>query len=519
MLDAQTWRQSRTVKLLLELVSSQTMPGAAASEAVGPIFASALTLTLSIVSIAWGSWAQADVILNQANTNLTGYGIGVANAEQIRLFEEDEFSEHKSLEEQQRIWPKGMPGGDSYAGTSCNGCGKANKITQRRGPTDWCVTLQQVVVGPHENPLRRRLQDVFEEYTNYSRWINTSCLSDSYYDEWWSTRCGPGNATFPGQLNTEAFRDACEEYKVVSRPLNESATAYSYVRPPACRSPACRPAPPFLPSARLAQEEYMAKTCDKWEAYCSTSRGAMSSVAGLQYTGIVFMALAMIAFLLSLGVAGKENNRFKIMTIVGFVVTLLAWIMLFCATVLFAQFNNTINDPRDTYVKMRVCRLRIILGRLVIPTPRPHTADLPLPSLYPRSLPPPAPSPPPPPASSRRSRHLQVYSRSESHFYDEGIVTYDVEETMGDAWMLPPKATSRDWWVRDPDTLNLWDWAPWSFSMGFYANIGALFWATATLSVAALAVGWCGCLRFCAPEHEAKPNAVPTVVSESKDAP
>ena len=110
-------------------------------------------------------------------------------------------------------------------------------------------------------------------------------------------------------------------------------------------------------------------------------------------------------------------------------------------------------------------------------------------------------------------------SRSESHFYDEGIVTYDVEETMGDAWMLPPKATSRDWWVRDPDTLNLWDWAPWSFSMGFYANIGALFWATATLSVAALAVGWCGCLRFCAPEHEAKPNAVPTVVSESKDAP
>ena len=84
---------------------------------------------------------------------------------------------------------------------------------------------------------------------------------------------------------------------------------------------------------------------------------------------------------------------------------------------------------------------------------------------------------------------------------------------------LPPKATSRDWWVRDPDTLNLWDWAPWSFSMGFYANIGALFWATATLSVAALAVGWCGCLRFCAPEHEAKPNAVPTVVSESKDAP
>ena len=77
----------------------------------------------------------------------------------------------------------------------------------------------------------------------------------------------------------------------------------------------------------------------------------------------------------------------------------------------------------------------------------------------------------------------------------------------------------RDWWVRDPDTLNLWDWAPWSFSMGFYANIGALFWATATLSVAALAVGWCGCLRFCAPEHEAKPNAVPTVVSESKDAP
>ena len=65
------------------------MPGAAASEAVGPIFASALTLTLSIVSIAWGSWAQADVILNQANTSLTGYGIGVANAEQIRLFEED----------------------------------------------------------------------------------------------------------------------------------------------------------------------------------------------------------------------------------------------------------------------------------------------------------------------------------------------------------------------------------------------------------------------------------------------
>ena len=139
----------------------------------------------------------------------------------------------------------------------------------------------------------------------------------------------------------------------------------------------------------------MAKTCDKWEAYCSTSRGAMSSVAGLQYTGIVFMALAMIAFLLSLGVAGKENNRFKIMTIVGFVVTLLAWIMLFCATVLFAQFNNTINDPRDTYVKMRVCRLRIILGRLVIPTPRPHTADLPLPSLYPRSplALPPAPLP------------------------------------------------------------------------------------------------------------------------------
>ena len=72
MLDAQTWRQSGTVKLLLEVVSSQTMPGAAASEAVGPIFASALTLTLSIVSIAWGSWAQADVILNQANTNLTG---------------------------------------------------------------------------------------------------------------------------------------------------------------------------------------------------------------------------------------------------------------------------------------------------------------------------------------------------------------------------------------------------------------------------------------------------------------
>ena len=49
----------------------------------------------------------------------------------------------------------------------------------------------------------------------------------------------------------------------------------------------------------------------------------------------------------------------------------LAWIMLFCATVLFAQFNNTINDPRDTYVKMRVCRLRIIsvsYTHLTLPT-------------------------------------------------------------------------------------------------------------------------------------------------------
>ena len=55
--------------------------------------------------------------------------------------------------------------------------------------------------------------------------------------------------------------------------------------------------------------------------------------------------------------------------------------------------------------------------------------------------------------------------------------------------------------------------------MGFYANIGALFWATATLGVAALGVGWCGCLRQCAPEHDVQPSAVPTVVSESKDPP
>jgi len=82
-----------------------------------------------------------------------------------------------------------------------------------------------------------------------------------------------------------------------------------------------------------------------------------------------------------------------------------------------------------------------------------------------------------------------------------------------------PRATEPSYPCDGKGALNLWDWAPWSFSMGFYANIGALFWATATLSVAALAVGWCGCLRFCAPEHEAKPNAVPTVVSESKDAP
>ena len=186
------------------------------------------------------------------------------------------------LEEQQRIWPKGMPRG--YAGTSCNGCGKANKITQRRGPTDWCDVAAgggaaREPVAPQAAGRFRGIHQLFamDQHLVSQRFLLRRVVVDPLR---------PGT-TFPGQLNTEAFRDACEEYKVVSRPLNESATAY-YM---------CALQPADLPHAAPRRHSFLrpARAGGVHERLQTSGRhtvrpqGCYELVAGLQYTGIVFM--------------------------------------------------------------------------------------------------------------------------------------------------------------------------------------------------------------------------------------
>ena len=125
------------------------------------------------------------------------------------------------------------------------------------------MTLQQVV-GPHENPSCRRLGR-FREYQLLAmdqhlvsqRFLLRRVVVDP--------PC-PGNApSWPAQHR--GGRDAREEYKVVRLQRVGDGVLMCALQP-ADLPHAARAA---IPSLRLAQEEYMAKTCDKREAYCSTS--------------------------------------------------------------------------------------------------------------------------------------------------------------------------------------------------------------------------------------------------------
>ena len=192
-----------------------------AHDGFGIALCTTVACILSIIAISWGPWSQTDMLISEEE-NVATYS----------------SSGELSVSGSEEVW------GAEYL-DKCPDCKKVSKLTMTRSPSDWCVTLKQLVFQPWDFLSRpaagsRRLDSVPTSHTNYTVWTNTSCLSEmgSYLDD---NIC---NATWVN-LRTKACNKSQTEIDAFP---NATAFPFAFVRRLSVASPpAPLSAPPHLP--------------------------------------------------------------------------------------------------------------------------------------------------------------------------------------------------------------------------------------------------------------------------------
>ena len=230
----------------------------------------------------------------------------------------------------------------------------------------------------------------------------------------------------------------------------------------------------------------MKTQCDVYEYVCAGT----STSAGVDVAGVVFMVFAMLAAL-----AGPfSGEAYKVLTIVTVANLAMGWMLLLSAVCIYGQFNTAMNAPRELYSRMIVYGEGTCMPRLGAPSdarpadpPRLPATRLPCPT--PPSLPrTPHPLPRPPTPSHALSplhHHGTVSNEIEQTVFGRGMQYANVRESHYTSYpALRPAGPIATYLDSVIDSKTRWDWSPWLFSMGFFANISALMWATVALVLA-----------------------------------
>lgn len=157
------------------------------------------------------------------------------------------------------------------------------------------------------------------------------------------------------------------------------------------------------------------------------------TAAGVDVAGVVFMFFAMIAAL----VGPFSGDKYKVLTIVTVANLAMGWMLLLSAICIYGQFNTSMNAPRELYSKMIVYGEGTFSNQIE-------------PTVF--------------------GRGMQY-----TNVRDEHYTSYPALRPAG------PIATYLDSVI---DSKTRWDWSPWLFSMGFFANVSALMWTTVALVLA-----------------------------------
>jgi len=170
--------------------------------------------------------------------------------------------------------------------------------------------------------------------------------------------------------------------------------------------------------------------CTMYDNVCAGT----SNIVGIDAVGVVFMVLATITSL-----AGPfMGDKYKVMTIVTIAMLALGWIFILVAVVEYGTFNTSLNAPRDLYVKM------LVHGEGT------ETTDI------------------------------------EATVFGRGIEYNDVRKAHYSSYpaLKPPGTSVADYLDNVLESKSRWDWAAWTFSMGFFANVSSLMWSTVALALA-----------------------------------
>ena len=162
------------------------------------------------------------------------------------------------------------------------------------------------------------------------------------------------------------------------------------------------------------------------------------SVLGLQVVGILCLVVATVA-----SIAGTfMGDNYKVFLLVTVATQVLSWIFLLSALLVFSDFNGTMNAPRTMYTKM------LVHGEQSGSTEAEATI---FGSAFGTEV-------------GYNDARLDPYTSYPALKYPGPIANY-----IDSVLVAKPR----------------WDWAEWTFSMGFFAGACAIMWLTVAIMIAA----------------------------------
>lgn len=161
------------------------------------------------------------------------------------------------------------------------------------------------------------------------------------------------------------------------------------------------------------------------------------SVLSLQVVGILFLAVATVA-----SIAGPfAGDKYKAVLLATVAMQVLSWAFLLSALLVFGDFNDAMNAPRDMYVKMLV-----------------HGEQS--------------------GSTETEANIFGEYSGTGVNYNDARLTPYTTYPA------LKPPGPVADYIDAVLAIKPRWDWASWTFSMGFFAGASAVMWLTVAIILA-----------------------------------
>eukprot|EP00316_Scyphosphaera_apsteinii_P008695 CAMPEP_0119347428 /NCGR_PEP_ID=MMETSP1333-20130426/108518_1 /TAXON_ID=418940 /ORGANISM="Scyphosphaera apsteinii, Strain RCC1455" /LENGTH=443 /DNA_ID=CAMNT_0007359973 /DNA_START=26 /DNA_END=1357 /DNA_ORIENTATION=- len=322
-------------------------------------YTSFFAFIVAIVGLEWGSWSQTDTLIHKV----------------------------------------GYPG--FY--DTCPGCKMINKLTMRRSPRSWCVSVRQQVYLPPAPPSpppywRRALSSKRSSFNDtkesigglrfaYETWENTTCVPAKWYDDacsnfstmlypegcereednltWWE------NEIVPKQCTADIYR--LRPGLGDCTPLVQTNTTKTYCRIDAKPHTPCVASGQFSPYPDNCDKYRPGCTCtcgdrchtelnkcsDLWTSWsryriaeCQKGRTICKGIGvvyGLDISGIFFMTFAWIAFLAAAFIKNEHNAKF--VNGVGVFLQLLGILLLIGAVTEYSNFNDKMNLPRKLFIE------------------------------------------------------------------------------------------------------------------------------------------------------------------------